>query len=111
MACDADALPDEEQPNAKDFEFKEGPLPPRDGASVPGHPIDEEENVPRLVLHHGLERVDQTYGKEVGALGHIEQSEGEEGVDALAEARHHESPFRILRRDVLRFRCELDAIG
>ena len=68
---------------------------------MPGHPVDEEENMSRLILHYGLEGVDEAFGKEAGALGRIEQPEGEEGVDAFAEARHHESPFRILRRDVL----------
>ena len=52
---------------------------------MPGQPVGEQQDVPRLLLDHRLERVDQLGREERGALGQLEQAEREEAVDAFAE--------------------------
>jgi len=108
---DADALPDQERPHREHLEREPRPAPPRHVAFVPGDPVDEEQDVPPLLLHHRLEGVDQRRREVTRALGQLEQAKGEEAVDAFAVAGDHEGPFGIARFDVNRFLGELDAVG
>src|SRR5882757_1401004 len=78
---------------------------------MPRSPVDEEKDVTGFLLDDGLERVDERVRKESGALGRFEQAEGEEAVDALAIAGHHEGPFRVALYDVLRLGRKRDAVG
>jgi hypothetical protein len=110
-AGDADALPDEECPDREHFCPEPRPAPPRQIAPVPRDPIYEEEDVAAFLLHHRFERVDEL-GREIARpLGDLEKAEGEETVDAFAEAGDHEGPFGVARLQIGRFGREFDAIG
>src|SRR5690242_8292444 len=90
-----DALPDQEYPDGNDLGPEPRPAPPRQVAAMPRDPIDEEQNMARLLLHDGFKGLDQLGRKKARGLCHRKQSESEEAVDALAEPGHHECPFRI----------------
>jgi hypothetical protein len=60
-----------------------------------GHPISEEQHVARFFLNNGLEDRDERHGEQAGLPGEMEQSEGEERIEALAVFGAHEGPFEI----------------
>src|SRR5882757_3784608 len=72
IACDADALPNEKQPDGQHLHFKEWPPPPGHRAAMPRSPIHEEQNVAGFFLNDRLEGVDQVGGKESGTLRGLE---------------------------------------
>src|SRR6202008_917433 len=84
VARDAYAFPDEREPHDQHLELDPRPPPQRHGATVPGHPVDEEQDVACLLLHHRLESVDQLGREESPASGRGEQAECQEAVDGLA---------------------------
>ena len=51
-------------------------------------PVDEEHDVPRLLLDDVLEDVEQGGGKQRVLAGELEETEGAEGIEALLEARN-----------------------
>src|SRR5437868_7147912 len=106
-----DALVDQEYPDGKDLGPEPRPTPPRQVAAMPRDPIDEEQDVARLLLHDGFERLDELGREEARCLRHRKQPKREEAVDALAEPGHHERPFRIARATVLGLGREPYPIG
>src|SRR5208282_4356753 len=95
IPSDADAFPDEKQPDGEHFQLEERPPPKRHVPPVPRSPVDEEQNVTGFLLNDRLEGVDELRRKEPGTLGGFEKTEGEEAVDALAVSGHHEGPLRV----------------
>ena len=65
------------------------------GAQV-GGPVDDEEDVPRLLLHDLVEDVGQRLREDLGIDSQAEEPEGEEGIEALSVARAQEREGRIL---------------
>src|SRR5215813_136067 len=59
------------------------------------HPVREEEDVPCLLLHDTVEDADQRGGEDAGLGGHVEEPEGEEGVEALPVAHAEETPLGV----------------
>src|SRR5579862_6060166 len=54
-AGEADAFANEAEPYRRERAPKPRQAPPRQAAPVPRHPVDEEQDVPRLFLHDRLE--------------------------------------------------------
>src|SRR5262245_48621215 len=68
-------------PPAADVE--DGPREKRVSPPEVGRPVDEKEDVTRLLLHDRFEDRDQRIRKEARSPTDLEETEGEEGVDAL----------------------------
>ena len=68
------------------------PAPQRHIMSMPRDPVDEEQNVARFFLDHGLESFDERSGKIARVARGVEKAEREEAVDALAVARAYPGP-------------------
>src|SRR6185369_2428521 len=60
---------------------------PGELAAMPGQPVHEEQDVPRLFLYHRLEGLDQLFREEAGAPRHVEQAERKEAVYAFRITR------------------------
>ena len=74
-------------------------------------PVGEEEDVPRLLLHHAVEDVDELGAEEAGVGGDAEEAEGEERIEALAVAHAHEAPLRVARHLGLLVRVRDRVVG
>src|SRR5207247_1936854 len=59
------------------------------------HPVGEEEDVARLLLHHAVEALDQRAGEDARVRRQAEEPEGEEGVEALPIPHAKEAPLRV----------------
>src|SRR5262245_56123758 len=59
------------------------------------HPVDEEQDVARLLLHHAVEALDQGPREDAGIRGEPEEAEGEERVEALPVPHAQEAPLGI----------------
>jgi hypothetical protein len=57
--------------------------------------LGEEQHVARLLLNDGLEDRDERRREEAGPPGEIEQSEGEERIEAFAVLGAYEGPLQI----------------
>src|SRR4051795_8508553 len=64
-----------------------------------------------LLLHDGLEGIDEGQREKSRALCQREKSEGEKAVDAFAEPGNHKGPFRVWWPAVFRLRRQRNAIG
>src|ERR1700722_16903983 len=100
IARDTDALPDQKEPHGQHFQLEERPAPKRQVPAMPGRPVDEEQNMPRLFMNNRFESVDQFRRKKSRTLGGFEQPEGEEAVNALTVSGYHEGPLRIAAHNV-----------
>ena len=65
------------------------------------HPVGEEEDVARLLLHHAVEALDQRAGEDARVRRQAEEPEGEEGVEALPIPHAKEAPLRVARAHAL----------
>src|SRR5438034_7487774 len=65
------------------------------------HPVGEEEDVARLLLHHAVEALDQRAGEDARVRRQAEEPEGEEGVEALPIPHAKEAPLRVARAHTL----------
>src|SRR6266478_180470 len=61
------------------------------------HPVGEEEDVARLLLHHAVEALHQRAGEDARVRRQPEEPEGEEGVEALPIPHAQEAPLRVAR--------------
>src|SRR3989442_1461355 len=61
------------------------------------HPVGEEEDVARLLLHHAVEALHQRAGEDARVRRQAEEPEGEEGVEALPIPHAQEAPLRVAR--------------
>src|SRR5947209_18891679 len=59
------------------------------------HPVGEEEDVARLLLHHAVEALHQRAGEDARVRRQAEEPEGEEGVEALPIPHAKEAPLRV----------------
>src|SRR6266542_595763 len=59
-------------------------------------PIHDEEDMPRLLLHDLVEQRDQVLVEKLAPAPDVEETEGEERVEAFAVARAQKGPRRIL---------------
>ena len=93
----ADTLPSQEDPDGADAQLEPWPPVPRHRAPTPRYPIGKQQNVTAFFLDDRFERIDQFGRKEAGPLGQLEQAEGEEAVDALAEASNSRYSHSVSR--------------
>src|SRR5436305_11368878 len=65
------------------------------------HPVGEEEDVARLLLHDAVEALDQRAGEDARVCRQAEEPEGEEGVEALPVPHAQKAPLRVARAHAL----------
>ena len=65
---------------------------------VIGHPVDEEDDVARLLVHQPLEDREHGIRQEARFARDLEHAEAQEGIDALAIAEILERGFDVGRQ-------------
>src|SRR5581483_3172254 len=60
-------------------------------------PVREEQDVPRLLLHHAVEAGDERGREDSGVGGEAEEAEGEERIEALPVPHPEEAPLWVAR--------------
>src|SRR5579875_2034695 len=106
-----DAFADKKGPDQKFFEKEIRPTPPLHIRLVPGKPVHNEQNMPRLFLDHRLKCFHELDRKKTGTAGKLEETEGEETIDAFAQAGDQKPPFGIPRHFVFRLRRQGYAVS
>src|SRR5579883_282235 len=76
-----------------------------------GHPVDEEHDVPCLLIHQHVEEGEHGIRQEARLARDLEYAEAEKGVQALAEAKVDERRLDVVGQPVDRQLCSLDAIA
>src|SRR5260221_10166196 len=91
-----------------------GTTPPRAPAPLHltiGHPVDEKDDVPRLLAHQSIEDLEHRLRQEARLACDLEDAETEEGIHALAEAEILEGRFDVGRQRLDRLLPHLDAVA
>jgi hypothetical protein len=75
------------------------------------HPVDEEDDMARLLIHQHVEDLEHRFRKEAGLARDLEDAEAEEGIEAFAIAEIDEGCLDVVGQGLQRRLGDIDAVA